>query len=88
MLKLTLDTFSGRVNPSWVIPAAPAMRLLRSLASDLGFVVSPDEVPPELGYRGVNLQILSPELRFRFNLPPWLGLVPGRAPRWRGMWSR
>ncbi len=70
MLKLTLDTFSGRANPSWVMPAAPAMRLLRGLASELGFVVSPDEVPAALGYRGVNLQILPPELRLRFNLPP------------------
>lgn len=79
MLKLTLDTFSGRTNPSWVMPAAPAMQLLRGLASDLGFVVSPDEVPAQLGYRGVNLQLLSPELRLRFNLPPWLTLVPGRG---------
>jgi hypothetical protein len=79
MLKLTLDTFSGRANPSWVMPAAPALRLLHSLANDLGFVVSPDEVPALLGYRGVNLQILSPDLRLRFNLPPWLGLVPGRG---------
>jgi hypothetical protein len=79
MLKVTLDTFSGRTNPSWVMPAAPALRLLRGLAGELGFVVSPDAVPAVLGYRGVNLQILSPDLRLRFNLPPWLGLVPGRG---------
>jgi hypothetical protein len=79
MLKLTLDTFSGRENPSWVLPAQPALRVLRRIASDLNFVISPDEIPPLLGYRGINLQLLSQELRLRFNLPPWLSLVPGRG---------
>jgi hypothetical protein len=79
MLKLTLDTFSGRENPSWVLPARPALQLLKRIAADLDFVITPSEVPSMLGYRGVNLQLLSHELRLHFNLPAWLTLVPGRG---------
>jgi len=74
---LTLDAYSGRDNPSWLMPALPAIPILRRIASDLNFVIAPEAVPPVLGYRGLNLQILSPDLRLRFNLPPWLSLVPG-----------
>ena len=77
MLRLTLDAFSGRENPAWLLPALPVLPVLRRIASELNFVMSPEAVPPVLGYRGLNLEILSPELRYRFNLPGWLSLVPG-----------
>lgn len=77
MLKLTLDTFSGRTNPTWLMPAAPAIPILRKIASDLQFVLSANEIPPLLGYRGLSLQLMSDELRLRFNLPEWFHLIPG-----------
>jgi len=45
--------------------------------------VSSGMVPSVLGYRG-----LSPDLPLRFNLPGWLGLVPGIGNGSHGMTSR
>jgi len=76
MIELTLDIFSGRRNPMWVVPLSAVRRLLGSIASEVNFRHSPATIPSRLGYRGVHIRMLSGAALGRGDLPPWLYLVP------------
>jgi hypothetical protein len=51
----SVDLFSGRPNPTWVVPAGLAQELVE-LCSGLPPTAAPPGGPPALGYRGCALR--------------------------------
>lgn len=51
-IKVTLDVFSGRPNPEWIVESVPDWRKLPASG--------PVEFPANLGYRGITLMNMDP----------------------------
>lgn len=59
MLRITVDLFSGRPNPTWLITDGDYVKKLLSQLSELtDYIRDPEEVFPGLGFRGIQLQRL------------------------------
>lgn len=83
MLQITVEVFSGRPDPTWMVTdEAEARRLVRALAREAPLMAAapPEDAP--LGLRGVRLDATSDE--FGGDLPAdavFLSLGPGASPR-------
>ena len=69
MLRITVDVFSGRPDPSWIITdEAEARAILRDLLKDRQLLSDGAAPDASLGLRGLRIEPLSDELAFDFDL--------------------
>jgi len=66
-MRVMLDIFSGRPNPSWKLSPDDVIQLRERLADR--FVAPPEATPPALGFRGFVVVSDSEDEPARFNLP-------------------
>ena len=69
-VRVTVDIFSGRRNPSWELPETAAHDFLRQVSSRRIVIDDPRQVRDALGYRGVEVALLDDTLGARYALPP------------------
>ncbi len=69
MLRATIDIFSGRPNPSFIVTGQDADELLKEIARNRGALTDRDAGYTGLGYRGVVIEPLSDELATALSLP-------------------
>jgi len=55
-VEVILDVFSGRPNPRWVLSDAQTLELVRRIASLSRAQGAREPTPPDLGYRGFQLE--------------------------------
>ena len=69
MLRVTVDIFSGRPNPTWIVTSDEKIeRLRRALVENPAAISAAGEGYQGLGYRGVQLHFLDDDNEFK--LPP------------------
>ena len=79
MFKVTINIFSGRANPTWLVHGDEAEAVLRRIASTPG-MISPVPAEPRLGYRSTEISLLSDEAAGRYGLPQRFRIAaPGAA---------
>jgi len=61
MLKVTVDLFSGRPNPSWIINDKKGEDLLKKIAGTPKIISKPNSGYEGLGFRGLTLELLGDE---------------------------
>ena len=81
-MRVELDIFSGRINPSWEVTGNDAAQLVDRLAS--GPVLPVDEAPALLGFRGFIVsaspgETLPPEIPAEVRVPPPTSEAPESA---------
>ncbi|KYK28759.1 MAG: hypothetical protein AYK19_05550 [Theionarchaea archaeon DG-70-1] len=69
MLQITVDIFSGRPNPSWVVDEKEAKDVLKEITTNREVVAEVGSGHQGLGYRGVLLEPLAEDMRDEYNLP-------------------
>ena len=61
MFKVTVDLFSGRPNPSWIVNDARGDELLKRIAAEKQVISKPLNGYDGLGFRGIRIEMLSDE---------------------------
>jgi hypothetical protein len=69
MLRVTVDMFSGRPNPSWEVTGSHAARLLTAIAESRAALTAVHEGFDGLGVRGVIVELRDPDAAARHSLP-------------------
>jgi hypothetical protein len=69
MLRIELDIFSGRPNPSWVVDEKNAKAILDKISKSPDVIADADVEKQDLGYRGVILEPLKEELMYEYGVP-------------------
>lgn len=69
MLQITVDMFSGRPNPTWVVDADQARALLQDIAQNQSAIGDVSAGYQGLGYRGVIVEALIDNVASNLNLP-------------------
>jgi hypothetical protein len=77
MLKITVDLFSGRPNPTWIMHDTRADELLKQFASNTQIISKEGVGYNGLGFRGIKIELLSDE--DEDNLPSTFVLANGVA---------
>jgi hypothetical protein len=79
MLQVTLDIFSGRPNPSWILEENEAQEILQEIANNKGIVTETTSGYQGLGYRGIVLETLTDEVIERYSLPSNFRIANGAS---------
>jgi len=87
MLRVTVDVFSGRPNPQWVVTYDDARTLLQSIAKGPEVIEHSDPATFGLGYRGLKIDLLSDDLHREMRLPASFRVL-GRTPSGRELVDR
>lgn len=61
MIKVTVDLFSGRPNPAWIINDKRGDELLKKIAKNRQIISRPDGGYDGLGFRGITIEMLGDE---------------------------
>jgi hypothetical protein len=61
MIKVTVDLFSGRPNPAWIINDKRGDELLKKIAKNPRIMSKPDSGYDGLGFRGITIELLGDE---------------------------
>lgn len=61
MLKITVDLFSGRPNPSWIINDKGGDDLIKKISKNPQIISEPESGYDGLGFRGITLELLDDE---------------------------
>lgn len=61
MIKITVDLFSGRPNPSWIINDKRGDDLLEKISKKTKIISKPDKGYDGLGFRGIKVELLGDE---------------------------
>ena len=69
MLRVTVDIFSGRPNPQWIVPFDNASNLLQNIANAPEVIEYADPATLGLGYRGLKIDLISDDLHREMRLP-------------------
>ena len=70
MLEITVDVFSGRANPSWIVEDGEGVNyLLKQLSRNRGALAKINTGSFGLGFRGVSIKFISDGLAVRYGLP-------------------
>jgi hypothetical protein len=80
MLRVTVDVFSGRPNPQWIVAFDDSRTLLQSIANTPEVIEHADAATLGLGYRGLKIELLSDDLYREMRLPDSFRVV-GKTPR-------
>lgn len=68
MLRITLDAFSGRPNPTWILPPDESLKVLSELSQHRTAILESEE-NRGLGLRGAIIESLSDDLADEYGLP-------------------
>lgn len=79
MLQVTLDVFSGRPNPSWILDDEEAKEVLKEISNNRGIVDETDSGYQGLGYRGISLELLTDEAVEMYNVPSLFKIANGAS---------
>lgn len=79
MLRVTIDAFSGRPDPSYVLEDAEARDLLRDVSRQPELVAEVDAGFDGLGFRGVVIESLSDDTQDTFGLPQRFKVAGGSS---------
>lgn len=79
MLQVTLDIFSSRPNPSWILEPQEAQEILKEIARHRGVVTEVNAGYQGLGYRGLILEALSDDIPIRYGLPSTFEIANGAS---------
>lgn len=79
MLAITVDTFSGRPNPSRILEDGEATDLLRELDGNRTAFGSRQLVAPRMGFRGVKVEFVADGLAKKWDLPQEIHLATGNS---------
>ncbi|MBD1843926.1 hypothetical protein H6F89_11050 [Cyanobacteria bacterium FACHB-63] len=79
MLQVTLDIFSGRPNPSWILDDEEAKEILKQVSNNRGIIATADSGYQGLGYRGIELELLSDEATETYNVPALFKIANGAS---------
>jgi hypothetical protein len=69
MMQITIDAFSGRANPSWVIEGNEAIDLAKELARNRTAIADIKSGYQGLGYRGIIVEAMDDEMFGQYELP-------------------
>ncbi len=79
MLKVTIDAFSGRENPSWVLDEKDEQDLLKDLARNRGMVGEENAGYSGLGFRGIIVEAQTDDFSDQYGLPMTIRLAGGAS---------
>jgi hypothetical protein len=79
MIQVTVDIFSGRSNPSWLVSEEQAREILKEIATNRGVVADVDSGYQGLGYRGILIEPLLDHAYLEYDLPPVVKIACGSA---------
>ncbi len=79
MLRVTIDIFSGRPNPSWIVGGDQSASILREIALHRSTIGDPAKQMTKLGYRGVILELIQDHMPTEYNLPHVLSIACGTS---------
>jgi hypothetical protein len=80
MLRVTVDIFSGRPNPTWVIDDdGEVQAVLREIATSPEAISQAAPDIEMLGYRGVSLELLTDDLEKEYDLPARFVIANGTS---------
>jgi len=79
MLRVTLDIFSGRPNPSWILTETEAREVFQDIAKNRGVVAKVDSGYQGLGYRGIILESLTDHVGSQYGLPSVFEIANGAS---------
>lgn len=85
MIKVTVDLFSGRPNPSWIINDSRGDDLLEKLSKNQGLISKPGTGYDGLGFRGITFELMGDEKEG--NLPSSFTIANGLARDQKGTLS-
>ncbi len=85
MLKVELDIFSGRENPTWILDEDESREILTQIADNRGVVDTQDSGFDGLGYRGLVLEVSDDTLSEDFGLPTEFKIAGGAGDFSKGM---
>jgi hypothetical protein len=78
MIEVTVDVFSGRPNPSWIIDnETEAREILKELALNRAVVADIHTGFQGLGFRGVVIEMLADDITARYDLPSFFRIAGG-----------
>jgi hypothetical protein len=78
MFRVTVDLFSGRPNPTWIVDNENTGReLLEAIAKDKQIVAKPESGFQGLGYRGITFELFGDEDATDFDLPATFSITNG-----------
>lgn len=69
MLRIEVDMYSGRPNPSWTVDEKDAKDILDKIAKSPQAVVDAEAESQGLGYRGIIIEPLAEELMYEYDMP-------------------
>jgi hypothetical protein len=61
MIKVTVDIFSGRPNPTWIMHDSGGDELIKRITQNSNIVTKPDSGYDGLGYRGITIEAMGDE---------------------------
>src|SRR5262245_41278596 len=76
MLKITLDVFSGRHNPQWILAGDEARSILQTVANTPATIEHADPATLGLGYRGFIVDMMSDDLHRELRMPASFRIFP------------
>ncbi|MEK4529919.1 hypothetical protein NST38_31435 [Paenibacillus sp. FSL H8-0104] len=79
MLKITLDMYSGRPNPEYILSEDKAVQLLKEVALNKGAITEINTIPSRLGFRGVKVNFLSDYIPQFYDLPSSFSFANGAS---------
>lgn len=79
MLRVTIDVFSGRPNPSYLLDENEAKEVLKEIANNRAVVASTESGYEGLGYRGILVELLTDDTVEQYSLPTVFKIANGAS---------
>ncbi|MGN7373081.1 hypothetical protein ACTHPZ_02530 [Bacillus halotolerans] len=79
MIKVTLDIYSGKPNPEYILSNQSGEETLKEIALNSGTVTKINTGNTKLGYRGINITFLYDYLSQHYNLPSSFTIANGTS---------
>ncbi len=79
MLRVTIDVFSGRPNPSYLLDENEAKEVLKEIANNRAVVANTESGYQGLGYRGILVELLTDDTVEQYSLPAVFKIANGAS---------